>query len=125
MATRARLVAGNWKMHGSRVANEALLAEVAAGAVDLPGVEIVVCPPFTAAAVTRVDCRATGSSELGSARSSCNRIHIDEHAPALPPVNAMRCGLANRSYMLMKRALPASDCVTAGLTKSAADCARQ
>jgi triosephosphate isomerase len=46
MATRARLVAGNWKMHGSRAANEALLAAVAAGAGELTGVECVVCPPY-------------------------------------------------------------------------------
>lgn len=46
MATRTRLVAGNWKMHGSRVGNDALLAAVAAGAGGLSGVEVVVCPPY-------------------------------------------------------------------------------
>lgn len=46
MAKRARLVAGNWKMHGGRAANDALLAAVVAGVRDLPGVETVVCPPF-------------------------------------------------------------------------------
>ena len=46
MATRARLVAGNWKMHGSLAANEALLAALAAGAGELTGVECVVCPPY-------------------------------------------------------------------------------
>ena len=46
MATRTPLVAGNWKMHGSRAANDALLAAVADGARDLAGVECVICPPF-------------------------------------------------------------------------------
>ena len=46
MANRTRLVAGNWKMHGSRAANDALLAAIVAGVRDLAGVECVVCPPF-------------------------------------------------------------------------------
>jgi triosephosphate isomerase len=43
---RTRLVAGNWKMHGSRASNEALVAAVAAGAQGVQGVECAVCPPF-------------------------------------------------------------------------------
>ena len=42
---RARLVAGNWKMHGSRASNQALLAAVAAGLAATPGVQCAVCPP--------------------------------------------------------------------------------
>ena len=41
---RRSLVAGNWKMHGSRAANAALLQGVRA--VAPAGVEIVLCPPF-------------------------------------------------------------------------------
>jgi triosephosphate isomerase len=40
---RARLVAGNWKMHGSRAANRALLDAIVAG---VQGVECAVCVPF-------------------------------------------------------------------------------
>jgi triosephosphate isomerase len=40
---RAPLVAGNWKMHGSRAANAALLDALLAG---LPQVECVVCVPY-------------------------------------------------------------------------------
>ena len=40
---RARLVAGNWKMHGSRAANQVLLDAVVEG---VRGVECVVCVPF-------------------------------------------------------------------------------
>ncbi len=40
---RAGLVAGNWKMHGGRVANAALLEAIAGG---VRGVECAVCVPF-------------------------------------------------------------------------------
>ena len=40
---RARLVAGNWKMHGSRAANQVLLDAIVAG---VKGVECAVCVPF-------------------------------------------------------------------------------
>lgn len=40
---RARLVAGNWKMHGSRAANARLLDGILAGAAN---VECAVCVPF-------------------------------------------------------------------------------
>jgi triosephosphate isomerase len=43
---RKRLVAGNWKMHGSLAANQRLLESVKAGAASAPGVEIAVCVPF-------------------------------------------------------------------------------
>jgi triosephosphate isomerase len=43
---RSRLVAGNWKMHGSRASNRALL-EALAGQLDRKGtVEVAVCPPY-------------------------------------------------------------------------------
>jgi triosephosphate isomerase len=42
---RRNLVAGNWKMNGSRQANAALVASVAAGVSRSPDVEVVVCPP--------------------------------------------------------------------------------
>ncbi len=45
--TRARLVAANWKMNGSRSANEAWLAEFAR---EPAGCEAVVCAPFVYAA---------------------------------------------------------------------------
>src|SRR5262245_38818044 len=43
---RRRLVAGNWKMHGNRAANEALLQAIVAGAASLGKVECAVCVPF-------------------------------------------------------------------------------
>jgi triosephosphate isomerase (TIM) len=43
---RTAMVAGNWKLNGTRKMAAALVADVAQGADGLPGVEIVVCPPF-------------------------------------------------------------------------------
>lgn len=43
---RRKLVAGNWKMHGSLVQNEALLDAVSGGMGQLSGVDCAVCVPF-------------------------------------------------------------------------------
>ncbi len=43
---RARLVAGNWKMHGNRASNRALLDAVLAGIEALTRVECAVCVPY-------------------------------------------------------------------------------
>jgi len=42
---RTRLVAGNWKMHGSRESISGLLDAITAGA-HIAGVECAVCPPY-------------------------------------------------------------------------------
>jgi len=44
--TRTRLVAGNWKMHGSLAKNRALLDAVLSGLPDSKGVECAVCVPY-------------------------------------------------------------------------------
>jgi triosephosphate isomerase len=44
--TRTRLVAGNWKMHGSLAKNRALLDAVLSGLPDSTGVECAVCVPY-------------------------------------------------------------------------------
>jgi triosephosphate isomerase len=43
---RAKLVAGNWKMHGSLPENPALLGAVKAGAARLSSAQVAVCVPF-------------------------------------------------------------------------------
>jgi triosephosphate isomerase len=43
---RKPLVAGNWKMHGSRSENAALVAAIVQGTAGDGRVEIAVCPPF-------------------------------------------------------------------------------
>jgi len=56
---RARLVAGNWKMHGSRTANRMLLDAVIKGMSDISGVECAVCVPFPYLAETAVQLART------------------------------------------------------------------
>ncbi len=46
MAMRSKLVAGNWKMHGELVQNQALLKTVVAGIAELQGGEFAVCVPY-------------------------------------------------------------------------------
>jgi triosephosphate isomerase len=46
MHVRRKLVAGNWKMNGSRAAL-AELSAIAAAAREAPGVDVAICPPFT------------------------------------------------------------------------------
>lgn len=43
---RSKLVAGNWKMHGSLVENKVLLDGVVAGLAGIQGVRCAVCVPF-------------------------------------------------------------------------------
>ena len=43
---RTRLVAGNWKMHGSRASNRALLEKILAGVGKAAAAHCAVCPPF-------------------------------------------------------------------------------
>jgi triosephosphate isomerase (TIM) len=43
---RRRLVAGNWKMHGGRAANEALLQGILSGVRGLGNVDLAVCVPY-------------------------------------------------------------------------------
>lgn len=43
---RQKIVAGNWKMNGALVENQALLQGIVAGTSDLSGVACVVCAPY-------------------------------------------------------------------------------
>lgn len=43
---RQPLVAGNWKLNGTRKSAAALLMSIAQGVESLAGVEVAVCPPF-------------------------------------------------------------------------------
>jgi triosephosphate isomerase len=43
---RRKLVAGNWKMHGSLAQNETLMDAIIAGVAQLSGVDCAVCVPF-------------------------------------------------------------------------------
>ena len=43
---RTKLVAGNWKLNGSRDANQRLVSDILAGAGEAVAAEILLCPPF-------------------------------------------------------------------------------
>lgn len=43
---RQAIVAGNWKMYGSRAENASLIDALVAGLPDRAGPEVLVCPPF-------------------------------------------------------------------------------
>ncbi|MGH2871395.1 MAG: triose-phosphate isomerase, partial [Solirubrobacteraceae bacterium] len=50
MSARTPLIAGNWKMHGIVAEAEALVAALLPRVSSVAGVEIAICPPFTALA---------------------------------------------------------------------------
>ena len=69
---RTRLVAGNWKMHGSRASNGALLDAVIAGVAGAAGVECAVCVPFPYLSETATKLKSSGIA-LGAQ-------NVSEHA---------------------------------------------
>jgi len=69
---RARLVAGNWKMHGNRASNRALLDAVVKGMSEISEVECAVCVPFPYLAETAV--------QLARTAVRCAAQNVSEHA---------------------------------------------
>jgi len=59
--SRKYLVAGNWKMHGSRALTEELLTDIRSGLEKVASVEVLVCPPFP---YLEAATRAIGDSAL-------------------------------------------------------------
>lgn len=66
---RRPLVAGNWKMNGSRAGIKGLLAGMLAGARQIPGVDIAVCPPFVYLA--DVEAALAGGSVAWGGQNLC------------------------------------------------------
>jgi triosephosphate isomerase len=68
MHVRRKLVAGNWKMNGSRAAL-AELSAIAVAAREAPGVDVAICPPFTLIplAVPRAGGLAVGGQDCHAA----------------------------------------------------------
>ena len=69
---RARLVAGNWKMHGNRASNRALLDAVIKGMSEISGVACTVCVPFPYLAEAAV--------QLARTAVACAAQNVSEHA---------------------------------------------
>jgi triosephosphate isomerase len=59
---RTPIVAGNWKMHKTVAEAVALTKGVRQGVADVKGVEVVLCPPFTALSAVR---EAIGPAKIG------------------------------------------------------------
>ncbi len=59
---RTPIVAGNWKMHTTIAEAVELTRGVRRGVMDLKGIEVVLCPPFTALAAVR---EAIGPANIG------------------------------------------------------------
>jgi len=59
---RTPIVAGNWKMHKTIAEAVELTRGVRRGVMDLAGVEVVLCPPFTALSAVR---EAIGPAKIG------------------------------------------------------------
>jgi len=59
---RTPIVAGNWKMHKTIAEAVELTRSVRRGVMDLKGVEVVLCPPFTALSAVR---EAIGPAKIG------------------------------------------------------------
>ena len=87
MHVRRKLVAGTWKMNGSRAAL-AELVPIAAAAREAPGVDVAVCPPFTliAAALTRGGGVAIGGQDCHAKPSGAHTGSIS--APLLKEAGA-------------------------------------
>ena len=69
---RTPLIAGNWKMHGNRASNRALLDAVVKGMAGLEGVECAVCVPFPYLAEV--------AAQLAGTRLSWGAQNLSEHA---------------------------------------------
>ena len=62
---RRPLVAGNWKMHHGGATGVALASAVARIAADMPHVDLVIAPPFTALAACAHECEKTNVTIAG------------------------------------------------------------
>ena len=72
MTSSTNIVAGNWKMNTDVTSGVRLASSVAAGAVAVPGVQIIVAPPFVSLAAVR---DALAGSSVGVAAQN---VHAED-----------------------------------------------
>ncbi|MBS0577989.1 MAG: triose-phosphate isomerase [Proteobacteria bacterium] len=67
---RRPIVAGNWKMHGSRAENARLIEELLAGCAPNPAATCIICPPFVylqeAARMLRDSALSLGAQDVSA-----------------------------------------------------------
>ena len=73
MSGRVPLVAGNWKMHKTVTETEELIGELLPLVERFDGVEVAVCPPFTALSAA---VRGCGGSAVGV---YAQNMHHEDH----------------------------------------------
>lgn len=121
MAMRRKLVAGNWKMHGSIVQNEELLNLVIAGTGTLDAVDIAVCVPYPYLAQARSLLQATPLSWGGQNMSQHEKgAYTGEISAAMLVDFGCRYVIVGHSE---RRALYAEDSPTVALKYQAAQAA--
>src|SRR5258706_2134121 len=87
---RTPLVAGNWKLHGSRASNKALLDALLGGVAALAGAECAVCVPFPY--LGEVGGQLRGSAvALGAQNASEHARGADKGGVLAGMVNEFRC----------------------------------
>jgi len=92
---RMPLVIGNWKMHGTLGEARALAAALRDGLKRPRGVEVVLCPPFTALAAV-AESLGTGPIQLGA--QTCHHEAAGAHTGEVSP--AMLADLGCRFVLL-------------------------
>ncbi|MDT9597507.1 triose-phosphate isomerase [Sphingosinicella rhizophila] len=87
MSVRRKLIAGNWKMNGSR-AQLAELSAIAAAAREAAGVDVAICPPFTliSLAAARAGGLAIGAQDCHQSDSGAHTGNVS--APMLKEAGA-------------------------------------
>ena len=126
MHVRRKLVVGNWKMNGS-LAQLGEVTEIAEAAREAPGVDVVLCPPFTliAPAVTRAgglpvgaqDCHAqdsgahTGSVSAAMIREAGGRLAIVGHSERRAEQRETDAEVRGKAEAALRHGLTAIVCV--------------
>jgi len=101
--TRRPLVAGNWKMHKTVAETRALLGELRNR--PLPeGVDVVVCPPFTALAAAREELRG---SAIGLGAQTMHESDHGPHTGEISPVMLRELGV---SWVILGHSERRADC---------------
>lgn len=87
MTDRKPVIAGNWKMNTTPSEGRDLALAIARGASDFPGVEVIVCPPFTGLAnvattlegsIVKVGAQNISSEDSGAFTGEISALMLDE-----------------------------------------------